>query len=92
MSRRLIGLAVLVLAGCASPPPPPEPGPVVIEVPGPVRYVPIPEDLLACPPPPPPVRAGDSNGALRAAYLRARTALETCRANLDAIRDLASPR
>lgn len=72
MQRLLLGLLILALAGCKSAPPKVE----VVEVPGPTRYVAIPDELTR----PCPIEQKANNSpieAVRVAKAR-KDALEAC--------------
>ena len=80
MQRLLLGLLILALAGCKSAPPKVE----VVEVPGPTRYVTIPDVLTR----PCPIEQKANNSPLEAVRVaKARKdALQTCNRQLEAIR------
>lgn len=66
MSHRMIILVLLALAGCGAQPTRVVETPVAVEIPGPVRWREIPEDLLKCDGRPEVLRDGITGGELRA--------------------------
>lgn len=86
--RALVIATVLALVGCSSQPTRNVETPIAVEVPGPVRWREIPEDLLTCAGRPEVLRDGITGGELRAGALGWQAYAQCLEGRLQAIKDL----
>ena len=83
-----LSVGLILLAGC-TPPTKVVEVQVPVEIPGPVQYIPIPADLLACPGNPEPLRTGMTGDELRRSALEYQERARCLDANMAKIRELS---